>query len=222
VKVKTAIAGSRRAPEICFDKYPLAISPGFSNPWAAKRVDLGAKPFTMAIGLNCFTGAVKFFVMNARPALAAKSGLGFAEYPTPSRGVEWVDYSKRPFGGPEAVLAALYPPRRHLQQPPAWLRRRRRRVQVQGLPRRWPRAAKGHDARDRRVHPPLPHPCPANRFSPHSPLRPVRKRRPRPQHRPRARVARPQRIISSLVEGLLLSAGIDDFGGVKDMMRLPP
>jgi hypothetical protein len=37
----------------------------------------------------------------------------------------------------------------------------------------------------------------------------------------RARVARPQRIISSLVEGLLLSAGIDAFGGVKDMMRLP-
>jgi hypothetical protein len=37
-----------------------------------------------------------------------------------------------------------------------------------------------------------------------------------------ARVARPQRIISSLVEGLLLSAGIDDFGGLKDMMRLPP
>ena len=147
MKVKTAIAGSRRAPEICFDKYPLAISPGFSNPWAAKRVDLGAKPFTMAIGLNCFTGAVKFFVMNARPALAAKSGLGFAEYPTPSRGVEWVDYSKRPFGGPEAVLAALYPPRRHLQQPPAGLRQRRRRLQIQGLPRQGPRPAKSHAAR---------------------------------------------------------------------------
>jgi hypothetical protein len=29
-----------------------------------------------------------------------------------------------------------------------------------------------------------------NRFSPHPPLRTVRKRRPRPQHRPRARVAR--------------------------------
>ena len=114
MKVKTAIAGNRCSPEIRFDKYPRAVSPGFSNPRAAKRVDLGAKPFTMAIGLSCFTGAVKFFVMNARPALAATSGLGFAEYPTPSRGVEWVDYSKRPFGGPEAVLAALYPPRRHL------------------------------------------------------------------------------------------------------------
>ena len=31
----------------------------------------------------------------------------FAEYLTPSRGVEWVVYSKRPFGGPEAVLAYL-------------------------------------------------------------------------------------------------------------------
>jgi Putative transposase len=31
----------------------------------------------------------------------------FAEYLTPSRGVEWVVYSKRPFGGPEDLLAYL-------------------------------------------------------------------------------------------------------------------
>jgi hypothetical protein len=31
----------------------------------------------------------------------------FAEYLAPSRKVEWVVYSKRPFGGPEAVLAYL-------------------------------------------------------------------------------------------------------------------
>jgi hypothetical protein len=31
----------------------------------------------------------------------------FAEYLAPSRGGEWVVYSKRPFGGPEAVLAYL-------------------------------------------------------------------------------------------------------------------
>jgi hypothetical protein len=31
----------------------------------------------------------------------------FAQYLLPSRRVEWVDYAKRPFGGPEAVLAYL-------------------------------------------------------------------------------------------------------------------
>ena len=83
----------------------------------------------------------------------------FAEYLTPSRGVEWVVYSKRPFGGPEAVLAYLsrYTHRvaisnsRLLACDGAGVA-----FKIQGLPRRWPRAAKGHEARDRRVHPPLP------------------------------------------------------------------
>ncbi len=48
----------------------------------------------------------------------------FAAYLAPLRRSEWVVYSKRPFGGPEAVLAYLSrydSPRCHLQQP-GWSR----------------------------------------------------------------------------------------------------
>jgi len=134
-------------------------------------------------------GRLQFFGAQAKLADRA----AFAQYLAPSRKVEWVVYSKRPFGGPEAVLA--------------YLSRYTHRVaisnsrllacdgdgvafKIQGLSHRRPSATKNHAAHDRRVHPPLPHSCPANRLSPHSPLRPVRKRRPRPKHRPRARVAR--------------------------------
>jgi hypothetical protein len=48
-------------------------------------------------------GRLQFF--GAQANLADRDA--FAEYLTPSRGVEWVVYSKRPFGGPEAVLAYL-------------------------------------------------------------------------------------------------------------------
>jgi hypothetical protein len=48
-------------------------------------------------------GRLQFFGAHAN--LADRDA--FAEYLTPSRGVEWVVYSKRPFGGPEAVLAYL-------------------------------------------------------------------------------------------------------------------
>ena len=48
-------------------------------------------------------GRLQFFGVHA--SLADRDA--FAEYLTPSRGVEWVVYSKRPFGGPEAVLGYL-------------------------------------------------------------------------------------------------------------------
>src|SRR6202790_5636240 len=48
-------------------------------------------------------GRLQFFGAHAN--LADRDA--FAEYLTPSRGVEWVVYSKRPFGGPEAVLGYL-------------------------------------------------------------------------------------------------------------------
>jgi Putative transposase/Transposase zinc-binding domain len=48
-------------------------------------------------------GRLRFFGAHAN--LADRDA--FAEYLAPSRGVEWVVYSKRPFGGPEAVLAYL-------------------------------------------------------------------------------------------------------------------
>ena len=48
-------------------------------------------------------GRLRFFGAHAK--LADRDA--FAEYLAPSRGGEWVVYSKRPFGGPEAVLAYL-------------------------------------------------------------------------------------------------------------------
>jgi hypothetical protein len=48
-------------------------------------------------------GRLQFF--GARAVLADPAA--FAQYLLPSRAVEWVVYAKRPFGGPEAVLAYL-------------------------------------------------------------------------------------------------------------------
>ena len=64
----------------------------------------------------------------------------FATFLAPLRKVEWVVYAKKPFGGPQAVLAYLsrHPPRRHLQSPADLSRRDRRHVQVEGLPDRGP------------------------------------------------------------------------------------
>src|SRR2546421_10939649 len=65
----------------------------------------------------------------------------FAAYLRPLRKIEWVVYSKRPFGGAETVTRlslAIHPPRRHLQQSPDLVRRCRRDLQVEGLPDRWP------------------------------------------------------------------------------------
>jgi hypothetical protein len=48
-------------------------------------------------------GRLQFF--GAHASLADRDA--FAQYLAPTRKVEWVVYSKRPFGGPEAVLAYL-------------------------------------------------------------------------------------------------------------------
>ena len=64
------------------------------------------------------------------------------------------------------------PPRRHLQQPIDRARRQGRHLQVEGLPDRRPRSVQGDDARDPRVHPPVPHPRAAQRLPPHPSLRP--------------------------------------------------
>jgi hypothetical protein len=48
-------------------------------------------------------GLLQFFGAHAK--LADRDA--FAQYLAPLRKVEWVVYSKRPFGGPEAVLAYL-------------------------------------------------------------------------------------------------------------------
>jgi hypothetical protein len=62
-------------------------------------------------------------------------------------------------------------------------------LQVEGLQGRRARSIQDDDARHRRVHSPVPHPCPAARLPPHPPLRPARQAFLRRQHRPRPRAA---------------------------------
>ena len=81
----------------------------------------------------------------------------FATYLAPLRRAEWVVYSKRPFRRPRGsagLSLALYPSRRHLQQPLDRIRPARRHLQVEELPDRRPRSIQADDAHQRRVHPP--------------------------------------------------------------------
>ena len=60
----------------------------------------------------------------------------FAAYLAPLRRRKWHVYCKGPFAGPEAgacLSLALYPPRRHLQQPADRVRPQRRHLQIQRL-----------------------------------------------------------------------------------------
>ena len=92
-------------------------------------------------------GRLQFFGAQAKLADRA----AFAQYLAPSRKVEWVVYSKRPFGGPEAVLA--------------YLSRYTHRVAIAGshlialnAPSGTRIIAPTDDARNRRVHQPVRHP----------------------------------------------------------------
>ncbi len=60
----------------------------------------------------------------------------FADLLAPLRKIDWVVYAKKPFAGPDAVLAYLsrYTPGRHLKQPPHRPRRQPSHLQVEGLP----------------------------------------------------------------------------------------
>jgi Putative transposase. len=135
-------------------------------------------------------GRLQFFGDHAQ--LAERHA--FTAYLTPLRKAEWVVYAKRPFGGPEAVLA--------------YLSRYTHRVAIansrlitlddagvaftwKGLPRQGARTGQGDDPRHRRVHPPLPDPRAARRLPSHPPLRSLRQWRARRQHRPSARPAQP-------------------------------
>ena len=78
-------------------------------------------------------GRLEFF---ADQAALGRAG-SLQSLPAPLRKVEWVVYAKRPFGGPEAVLAYLsrYTHRIAIcQQPARRLRRRARHLQMEGLP----------------------------------------------------------------------------------------
>ena len=116
----------------------------------------------------------------------------FLRHLAPVRKKRWVVYAKAPFAGPEAVLAYLsrYTHRVAISNRRLIaLRRDRRHLPLQGLSPRRRRPAAGHDARGRRVHPPLPAPCPAARLPSHPALRPARRLRPQGQPRARPRTA---------------------------------
>ena len=103
-------------------------------------------------------GRLQFFGDHA-PLADAQA---FAAYLAPLRRTEWVVYAKRPFGGPEAVLAYLSRYTHRVAISNSRLiafDEQRRHLQVEGLPRPKGRErAQGDDARHRRVHPPLPDP----------------------------------------------------------------
>jgi Putative transposase len=119
----------------------------------------------------------------------------FRAYLGPLWTTDWFVYAKRPFAGPEQVLA--------------YLSRYTHRVAIsnsrlvsadasgvtftlQGLPDRGPRAVQDHDTGAGRVHSPLPHARPAQGLPPHPPLRPTREWHwhPRREPRPRSRAHR--------------------------------
>ena len=128
-----------------------------------------------------------------RRACAARRRKAFAAYLAPLREIEWCVYAKRPFGGPEAVLAYLS---RYTHRV-AISNRRLIAADDNGVTFKYkdyrdrgPRPLQDDDAGDRRVHPPLPDPRAAEGLPSHPPLRAVRQRRPRRQHRAGARAAR--------------------------------
>src|SRR5208337_2257396 len=96
--------------------------------------------------------------------------------------------------GRPRLSVALHPSRRHLEFAAHCVRRQGRHLPLEGLSSPRQRARKNldqaDDARRRRVHPPLPPPCAAERLPPHPPLRALRQRQPRREHRNSPRTAR--------------------------------
>ena len=132
-------------------------------------------------------GQLRFF--GAHTDLA--DAKAFAAFLAPLRKTRWFVYTKRPFAGPEAVLAylrPLHPPGRDLEQPADPRRRQRRHVHLEGLSGRGPRPLQDDDAGYRRVHPPLPPSRAPARLPSHPALWSLRSRRTRhqPDASPRA------------------------------------
>ena len=134
-------------------------------------------------------GKLQFFGNQA--ALADPKA--FKDHLTPLRKTEWVVYAKRPFGGPEAVLAYLS---RYTHRAPPSPTAASSRSTRSGVTFKWKdyrakqqQRQQGDDTRRRRVHPPLPHPftCCTSGFTPHPPLWTVRLNGGRAENISRAR-----------------------------------
>src|SRR5271166_3081163 len=89
-----------------------------------------------------------------------------------------------------ALSVPLHPPRRHFKPPPHCSRRRRRRVPLEGLSHRRAGTLEDDAASPARVHPALSHARAAQGLPPHPPLRALRQRQPRREHRNSPRTAR--------------------------------
>ena len=154
----------------------VACRPGFFLPVRVLS-RLFRRLFLEQLTAACHAGRLQFFGNQA--ALADPEA--FKNRLAPLRRTEWVVYAKRPFGGPQAVLAYLS---RYTHRVAIANSRLigfdeiRRYLQMEGLPRQSARAGQGDDTLGRRVHPPLPHPRAAQWVPPHPPLRPVRQWRP--------------------------------------------
>jgi hypothetical protein len=132
-------------------------------------------------------GKLAFFGDHASLAEAQ----AFAALLAPLRRSEWVVYSKKPFGGPQTVLAYLS---RYTHRVAISNRRLiaadESSVTFKVKDYRGPGSLQDHAARHRRVHPPVPDPRPAEGLPSHPALRLARQRQPRRQRRQGARAAR--------------------------------
>ena len=134
-------------------------------------------------------GQLQFFGQHSQLAERA----AFIALLAPLRKIRWYVYGKRPFAGPEAVLAYLarYTHRvaiansRLIAFDKNTVSFKYKDYRLEG-----PDRYKTMTLATRRVHPPLPHPRPAQGLAPHPPLRPVRQGRLRRQHRSRPPTAR--------------------------------
>jgi hypothetical protein len=108
-------------------------------------------------------------------------------YLAPLRNSEWVVYAKKPFAGPEQVLAYLARYTHRVAISNSRFARSRPKpcpLPLEGLSRERPSPQQGHAPPRGRVHAPLPAPRPPDRLPSHPPLRSVRQRPARPKPRP--------------------------------------
>ena len=134
-------------------------------------------------------GQLKFF--NAHAGLADKTT--FKRFIAPLRRIKWVVYCKAPFAGPKQVLRYLS---RYTHRV-AISNRRLIAADDAGVAFRWkdyridgPGPLEDDAASPARVHPALSHARAAQGLPPHPPLRALRQRQPRREHRNSPRTAR--------------------------------
>src|SRR5262249_38881665 len=106
-----------------------------------------------------------------QPVCPSRRTQGVRELPRAAAQAQMVCLLKTPVRrtrGGARLSVALHPPCCHLQSPADRSRPERCHVQLQGLSYQRPSAPQSHDARNKRVYPPLPYPRPAEGLPSHS------------------------------------------------------